>query len=56
MDEEIKAIEKNDSWTMTCLPQGKMAIGMKWMYKTKKDAKEEVQKNRARLVAKGYKQ
>ncbi|KAL5845343.1 hypothetical protein ACOSQ3_011396 [Xanthoceras sorbifolium] len=52
MNEEIKAIEKNDTWTLTTLPEGHE----KWVYKTKKNAKGEVQRYKARLVAKGYKQ
>ena len=56
MDEEMKAIEKNDTWALVSLPQGHKAIGVKWVYKTKKDANGEVQRYKARLVAKGYKQ
>ena len=56
MDEEIHAIEKNDTWKLTNLPENKKAIGVKWVYKTKKNAKGEVQRYKARLVAKGYKQ
>ncbi|XP_073268730.1 uncharacterized protein [Populus alba] len=56
MDEEIHAIEKNDTWKLTYLPENKKAIGVKWVYKTKKNAKGEVQRYKARLVAKGYKQ
>ena len=43
MDEEIHAIEKNDIWKLTNLPENKKAIGVKWIYKTKKNAKGEVQ-------------
>ena len=39
MDEEIKAIKKNDTWELTTLPHGKKAIGVKWVYKMKKNAK-----------------
>ena len=56
MDEEIKAIEKNDTWVLTSLPKDHKAIGVKWVYKTKKNASGEVQRCKARLVAKGYKQ
>ncbi|KAE8735550.1 Beta-galactosidase 8 isoform 1 [Hibiscus syriacus] len=31
MDEEIKAIEKNDTWELTSLPKGHKAIGVKWV-------------------------
>ena len=39
MNEEIYAIEKNDTWKLTNLPENKKAIGVKWLYKTKKNAK-----------------
>jgi hypothetical protein len=44
MDEEMHAIEKNDTWKLTYPPESKKAIGVKWVYKTKKNAKEKVQK------------
>jgi hypothetical protein len=56
MDEEIHTIEKNDTWKLTNLLENKKAICVKWVYKTKKNAKGEVQRYKARLVAKGYKQ
>nr|GFB86050.1 reverse transcriptase [Tanacetum cinerariifolium] len=56
MEEEIKSIEKNDTWELTTLPKGQKAIGVKWVYKAKKNAKGEVEKYKSRLVAKGYKQ
>nr|GEW88413.1 retrovirus-related Pol polyprotein from transposon TNT 1-94 [Tanacetum cinerariifolium] len=48
--------EKNDTWELKTLPKGQKAIGVKWVYKAKKNAKGEVEKYEARLVAKGYKQ
>ena len=38
------------------LPKGKECIGVKWVYKTKFDAKGEIVKHKARLVAKGFSQ
>ncbi|KAI9182272.1 hypothetical protein LWI28_023767 [Acer negundo] len=56
MDSEIQSIEKNKTWELTNLPKGRKAIGVKWVYKTKRNVKGEVQRYKARLVAKGYKQ
>lgn len=56
MDEEIDAIEKNQTWELVNLPQGKEVIGVKWVYKTKMNANGDVQKYKARFVAKGYSQ
>ena len=56
MNVEMKSIEKNDTWRLTNLPQGHKPIGVKWVYKVKKNAQGEVEKYKARLVAKGYKQ
>ena len=55
-DEEIHAIEKNDTWKPTILPDNKTTICVKWAYKTNKNAKGEVKRYKARLVAKSYKQ
>ncbi|XP_019260766.1 PREDICTED: uncharacterized protein LOC109238750 [Nicotiana attenuata] len=55
MDEEIKAIKKNDTCELAILPKGKSTIGVKWVYKLKKNFKGKVERYKARLVAKGYK-
>ena len=54
MDDEIKAIKKNDTCKLTALPKGHKPIGVKWVYKIKKSAKGEVKKHKTKLVAKGY--
>jgi hypothetical protein len=54
MDEEMKSILDNHTWEMCELPPGHRAIGLKWVYKLKKDAHGSVVKRKARLVAKGY--
>ncbi|KAL5854905.1 hypothetical protein ACOSQ4_004707 [Xanthoceras sorbifolium] len=56
MDEEIQSIEKNKTWELTNLSKGRKTIGVKWVFKTKRNAKGEIQRYKARLVAKGYKQ
>lgn len=56
MDNEINSIEKNKTWVLTKLPAGAKKVGVKWIYKTKRDEHGEVVKHKARLVAKGYSQ
>lgn len=56
MLDEMKSIEKNGTWEMVELPEGKNAIGLKWVFKTKFAADGSLQKHKARLVAKGYAQ
>ena len=40
MKEEINSIQKNNTWELTTLPEGHNAIGVKWIFKTKKNAEE----------------
>jgi hypothetical protein len=54
MLDELKAIEDNATWTLTDLPAGHRPIGLKWVFKTKRDEASIVVKHKARLVAKGY--
>ncbi|KAD3068312.1 hypothetical protein E3N88_36192 [Mikania micrantha] len=56
MREEIAALEKNNTWTLTSLPQGKNVVGVKWTFKTKVGSNGEILRFKARLVAKGYSQ
>ena len=56
MKEEIQAIEKNNTWELASLPCRHQAIGVKWVNKTKKNSKGDVERYKARLVVKGYKQ
>ena len=42
MKEEMHAIQKNDTWDLTTLPQNHKAIGVKWVYKIKRTADGEV--------------
>jgi hypothetical protein len=54
MDEEIALIEKNDTCRLVPRPNRKKPIGVKWIYKEKKNGKGKVESYKARLVAKGY--
>ncbi|XP_048229252.1 uncharacterized protein LOC8272619 isoform X1 [Ricinus communis] len=56
MKEEMGAIEKNNTWSLVDLPNGKDAIGLKWVYKSKFNAYDSLKRNKARLVVKGYAQ
>ena len=42
MKKEINSIRKNDTWELTTLPEGHNAIGVKWIFKTKKNAEGEI--------------
>jgi hypothetical protein len=37
MEEELQEIEENRTWTLTELPHGQRAIGLKWVFKVKRD-------------------
>lgn len=54
MKKELESIEANNTWILTNLPKGQKPIGLKWVYKVKKDAGGKIIKHKARLVAKGY--
>lgn len=53
---EIKALEDNETWTITELLKDKRAIGCKCIFKIKYKADGTVDRYKARLVAKGYSQ
>jgi transposase InsO family protein len=54
MNDELASIHANDTLELATLPAGHRAIGLKWVFKVKKDPAGNVVKNKARLVAKGY--
>ncbi|KAJ0592862.1 putative RNA-directed DNA polymerase [Helianthus annuus] len=56
MQKEIKALEKNKTWTLEQLPKGKKARDSKWVYKIKFKPNGEVERYKARFVAKGFTQ
>ncbi|GKB77224.1 reverse transcriptase domain-containing protein, partial [Tanacetum coccineum] len=56
MQDEFLQFKLQKVWTMVDLPNGKKAIGTKWVYRNKKDVRGIVIKNKERLVAQGYTQ
>ena len=56
IEEEMKALQKNDAWALVPLPEGKKTVGCRWVFSIKHKADGSVEKYRARLVAKGYTQ
>ncbi|GJU20509.1 putative ribonuclease H-like domain-containing protein [Tanacetum coccineum] len=56
MPEELLQFKLQRSLTLVRLPNGKRAIGTKWVFRNKKDERGIVIKNKARLVAQGYTQ
>lgn len=52
--EEIDSINKNKTWCLVEKPIGTKVIGLKWIFKIKKNADGTINKYKARLVAKGY--
>ena len=56
MEEEIKQIEKNKTWTLVARPTDKNVIGTKWVFRKKLDENGEITRNKARLVYKVYAQ
>jgi hypothetical protein len=54
MQDEIDSIEENRTWKLVDPPPRHKPIGLKWVFKLKKDAAGRVVKHKARLVAKGY--
>jgi Reverse transcriptase (RNA-dependent DNA polymerase) len=56
MNEEMSAIKQNQTWQLVELPKDRIAIGVKWVYKTKFGPDGSILKHKARLVAKGYAQ
>lgn len=49
MQDELKSIDDNATWNVVELPHGHKAIGLKWVFKVKKDSHGASVKHKARL-------
>jgi hypothetical protein len=56
MDKELDQIENNDTWELVPRPNNKNVIGTKWVFRNKLNEDEQVTRNKAILVCKGYSQ
>jgi len=54
MKKKLEEIEKNRTWELVKLPQDKLPINVKWVFKLKLKPDGSVAKYKARLVAKGF--
>jgi len=52
--EKLKLMDDNKVWNLVELPKGAKWVGCKWVFKTKRDSKENIEKYMTRLVTKGY--
>ncbi|GKC18676.1 putative ribonuclease H-like domain-containing protein, partial [Tanacetum coccineum] len=56
LQEELLQFQLQKVWTLVNLPNGKTAIGTKWVFRNKKDERGIVIRNKARLVTHSYTQ
>nr|GFA03674.1 retrovirus-related Pol polyprotein from transposon TNT 1-94 [Tanacetum cinerariifolium] len=56
MQEELHEFERLEVWELVPRPDKVMVITLKWIYKVKLDELGGILKNKARLVARGYRQ
>ena len=53
MEEEIESMRSNQVWKLVDLPKGRKAIGNKWVLKIKRKTYGDIERYKARFVAKG---
>lgn len=56
MDAEHNALFHNKTWHLVEAPKGRNIVGCKWVYKVKRSVDGSIDRYKARLIAKGYKQ
>ena len=56
MNEEMKSLQKNETWELVDHPPWKKPVGFRWVYTVKHKADGTIERFKARLVAKGYTQ
>ena len=54
MEVEMDSMNTNDVWDLEEIPNRAKTVCCKWVYKTKYDSKENVQRYKAWLIAKGF--
>lgn len=56
MDKEMDQLKKMGTYELVDLPEGRKAVGCRWVYLIKRNMEGAVQKYKARLVAQGFSQ
>ena len=56
MQEELQHFERSKVWELVPRPKDKQVISTRWIFKNKMDEGSIVVRNKARLVAQGYRQ
>ncbi|RVW16197.1 Retrovirus-related Pol polyprotein from transposon RE1 [Vitis vinifera] len=56
MNEEMKSLQKNETWELIECQLGNKPIGCRWIYTVKYKADGSIKRSKARLVTKGYTQ
>ena len=56
MQQEMNAFAENETWSLVERPKDKIVINGKWVVKVKQNEEGEIDKYKARYVAKGYAQ
>ena len=56
MDSEMASLRENGVYELVDRPKGKKVVKSKWVFQVKTNEKGEVEKYKARVVAKGYSQ
>nr|GEW23686.1 hypothetical protein [Tanacetum cinerariifolium] len=54
IQEEMQQFKFQNVWVLVDLPEGKYAIGTKWILKNKRDSRGIIVRNKARLIAQGH--
>lgn len=52
----MSAVEKNDTWELMSLPKRKSTMGYQWVFTIKQNLDGTIERNKERLVAKGFTQ
>jgi hypothetical protein len=56
MKDEMRSMSNNRVWDLEEIPKGAKIVGCKWVYMTKCDSKGNIERFKARFVAKGFMQ
>ncbi|GJZ68515.1 hypothetical protein Tco_0631755 [Tanacetum coccineum] len=56
MQDELHQFKRLNDWELVTRPAGENIIRVKWQWKNKTDAENNVIKNKSQLVTKGYRQ